>query len=62
MEDLELDDAELLAGVEAQEEVGRPPVGLWSLPESGYGTLSQTYSQSSRASSVRSHVSAAPSR
>ncbi|KAK5909838.1 hypothetical protein CesoFtcFv8_003731 [Champsocephalus esox] len=60
VEDLDFDDAELLATLEAQEEGGRAqggPVG-----DSGYGTLSDTYTQSSRSSSVRSHASTASSR
>ncbi|GAA6223195.1 recQ-mediated genome instability protein 1 [Lates japonicus] len=60
VEDLELDDAELLASLEAQEEVGRVQVG--SVRDSGYRTLSETSSQFSRSSSVRSLVSAASSR
>ncbi|XP_056231671.1 recQ-mediated genome instability protein 1 [Seriola aureovittata] len=50
MEDLELDDAELLASLGAQEEVGRVQDG--SVQESGYGTLSETSTQFSRTSSV----------
>lgn len=60
MEDLELDDAELLASLEAQEEVERVQVG--PVRDSGYGTLSEPYTQSSRSSSVRSFVSTATSR
>ncbi|XP_022613494.1 recQ-mediated genome instability protein 1 [Seriola dumerili] len=50
MEDLELDDAELLASLGAQEEVERVQDG--SVQESGYGTLSETSTQFSRTSSV----------
>ncbi|XP_040010606.1 recQ-mediated genome instability protein 1 [Xiphias gladius] len=60
VEDLELNDAELLASLEAQEEVERVQVG--SVRDSGYGTLSETANQFSRSSSVRSLVSAASSR
>lgn len=60
MEDLELDDAELLASLEAQDEVER----VQGEPgrDSGYGTLSETSTQASRSSSVRSLVSTASSR
>lgn len=60
VEDLEVDDAELLASLEAQQEVER----VWAGPvrDSGYGTLSETSTQSSRSSSVRSLVSTASSR
>nr|XP_019959033.1 PREDICTED: recQ-mediated genome instability protein 1 isoform X1 [Paralichthys olivaceus]XP_019959034.1 PREDICTED: recQ-mediated genome instability protein 1 isoform X1 [Paralichthys olivaceus] len=58
MEDLELDDAELLASLEAQDEVQRIEVGS----ESGYGTHSETSTQFSRGSFVRSFVSTASSR
>ncbi|XP_035021312.2 recQ-mediated genome instability protein 1 [Hippoglossus stenolepis] len=58
MEDLELDDAALLASLEAQEEVPRIEVG----PDSGYGTQSETSTQFSRSSFVGSFVSAASSR
>ncbi|XP_059194165.1 recQ-mediated genome instability protein 1 [Centropristis striata] len=58
VEDLELDDAELLASLEAQEEVEM----VQSVRDSGYQTLSEISTQSSRSSSVRSHVSAASSR
>uniref|UniRef100_A0A8D3BBW9 RecQ-mediated genome instability protein 1 n=1 Tax=Scophthalmus maximus TaxID=52904 RepID=A0A8D3BBW9_SCOMX len=58
VEDLELDDAELLASLEAQEEV----IQVGSVRDSGYGTRSETSTQSSRSSSVRSFVSAASSR
>ncbi|XP_071339233.1 recQ-mediated genome instability protein 1 [Trachinotus anak] len=60
VEDLELDDAELLASLEAQEGVGRVQDG--SVADSGYGTLNETYTQFSESSSVRSLVSAASSR
>ncbi|KAK5871105.1 hypothetical protein PBY51_004004 [Eleginops maclovinus] len=60
VEDLEFDDAELLASVEAQEVAGRVPVG--PVGDSGYGTLGETYTQSQRSSSVRSLVSTASSR
>lgn len=60
MEDLELDDAELLASLEAQEEVER--VLSDPVRDSGYGTLSATSTHSSRSSSVRSLVSTASSR
>ncbi|XP_031712150.1 recQ-mediated genome instability protein 1 [Anarrhichthys ocellatus] len=60
VEDLELDDAELLASLEAQEQVERVQVG--PVPDSGYGTLSETSTQSSRSSSIRSLVSTASSR
>lgn len=60
MEDLELDDAELLAGLEAQEVVQRP----YSQPgqDSGYGTLSENSTQSSSIATVRSLVSVASAR
>lgn len=60
MEDLELDDAELLASLEAQEEVEM----VLSDPaqDSGYGTISATSTHSSRRSPVRSLVSTALSR
>ncbi|XP_071369597.1 recQ-mediated genome instability protein 1 [Centroberyx affinis] len=60
MEDLDLDDQELLASLEAQEEVERVQGG--HSVESGYGTLSEASARSSRSSSVRSHVSTASSR
>ncbi|XP_037632504.1 recQ-mediated genome instability protein 1 isoform X1 [Sebastes umbrosus] len=61
VEELELDDAELLASLEAQEVVvARVPVG--SVRDSGYGSLSEVSTQSSRSSSVRSLVSTASSR
>ncbi|XP_041793961.1 recQ-mediated genome instability protein 1 isoform X2 [Chelmon rostratus] len=58
VEDLELDDAELLASLETQEEVER--VQVRPVRDSGYGTLSDT--QSLRSLSVRSLVSTASSR
>lgn len=60
MEDLELDDAELLASLEAQEVAQRP----YSQPgqDSGYGTLSESSAQSSSIATVRSFVSAASAR
>ncbi|XP_040897493.1 recQ-mediated genome instability protein 1 [Toxotes jaculatrix] len=60
MGDLGLDDAELLAILEAQGGVERVQVG--SVQDSGYRTLSETSTQFSRSSSVRSHVFAASSR
>lgn len=60
MDDLELDDAELLASLEAQDVVERVQVG--PVQDSGYRTLSETSIQSLRSSSVRSVVSAASSR
>lgn len=51
----ELDDAELLASLEAQEEVEPGP-------DSGYWTLSNTSTQSARSSSTRSFVSTVSSR
>ncbi|XP_067467830.1 recQ-mediated genome instability protein 1 [Thunnus thynnus] len=60
MEDLELDDQDLLASLEAQEEVERAPVR--PVRDSGYGTLSEISTQSSRSSSVRSVISTASSR
>lgn len=59
MEDLEFD-AELLAGLEAQEVVHRPA----SQPghDSGYGTLSESSTQSSSVATVRTLVSAASAR
>ncbi|XP_038559879.1 recQ-mediated genome instability protein 1 [Micropterus salmoides] len=60
VEDLELNDAELLASLEAQEEVGRVQIG--PVRDSGYGTLSEPSTQSSRSTSVRSLVSTASSR
>lgn len=60
MEDLELDDAELLAGLEAQEVAHRPA----SQPgqDSGYGTLSGSSTQSTSIATVRSLVSSASAR
>ena len=58
MEDLELDDAALLASIEAQEEVPRIEVGS----DSGYGTHSETSTQFSRSSFAGSFVSTASSR
>ncbi|XP_029916645.1 recQ-mediated genome instability protein 1 [Myripristis murdjan] len=59
-ENLEVDDEELLASLEAQEEVER---GRWGAHlESGYGTFSEASTHSSRGSSVRSHASTASSR
>lgn len=60
VEDLELDDAELLASLEAQEEGERVQVG--PVPDSGYGTLSETATLSSRSSSMRSLFSTASAR
>lgn len=60
MEDLELDDRELLASLEAQEVV--ESFHDEQDGESGYGTLSDTFTQSSRNSSVRSLVSASSAR
>ncbi|XP_058491189.1 recQ-mediated genome instability protein 1 isoform X2 [Solea solea] len=54
-EDLDLDDAELLASLDTQEEVQRVPVG--SVGDSGYGTLGDIST-----SSLRSVVSTASSR
>ncbi|XP_034727001.1 recQ-mediated genome instability protein 1 [Etheostoma cragini] len=61
VEDLELDDAELLASLEPQVMV-EERVPVWPVGDSGYGTLSETPTRSFRSSSVRSLVSAAPSR
>lgn len=55
MEDLELDDAELLAGLEAPEVV-QPR------QDSGYGTLSESSAQPSSIATVRGLVSAASAR
>ncbi|KAM4616395.1 recQ-mediated genome instability protein 1 isoform 1-T2 [Polymixia lowei] len=52
-DDLEVDDQELLASLEAQEEVER---------ESGYGTLGEASVRSGRSSSVMSHASTTSSR
>lgn len=60
MEDLELDDVELLAGLEAQEVVQRPYTQ--SGQDSGYGTLSESSAQSSSIARVRSLVSTASAR
>lgn len=60
VDDLELDDAELLAGLEAQEVVER--VEAVPVHDSGYRTLSETSTQCSISYSVRSLVSAASSR
>ncbi|XP_029998312.1 recQ-mediated genome instability protein 1 isoform X2 [Sphaeramia orbicularis] len=60
LEEFELDDQELLASLEAQEEMER--VQVHPVEDSGYGTLSEVSLQSSRSSSVRSVVSAASSR
>lgn len=59
MEDLELDDAELLASLDADEVEMLPAEPV---QDSGYGTMRMTPTQSSRSSSVRSFVSAASSR
>lgn len=61
MDDLEqLDDAELLASLEAQESIQghQSQAG----PDSGYGTLDTTSAQSSNVASVRSLVPAASDR
>lgn len=50
MEDIELDDAELLASLEAQEEVDMVHAG--SVGDSGYRTLTETSIQSSARSSA----------
>lgn len=60
MVDEELDDQELLATLEAQEEVDR--IQVWPGQDSGYGTLSEMFSRSSRSSMVRSHVSSVSAR
>ncbi|XP_034026336.1 recQ-mediated genome instability protein 1 [Thalassophryne amazonica] len=60
VEDLDLDDQELLASLEAQEEVERAQVE--PVQESGSDTLSDALTQSSRNSFVRSHNSVASSR
>lgn len=60
VEDLELDDAELLASLEGQEDA--EVVEVLPPPDSGYGTLHETSTQSSRNSSVRSFVSTTSSR
>lgn len=58
LDDQGLDDAELLASLEAQEEVERMDPG----PDSGYWTLSNTSTQSERSSSTRSLISTLSSR
>lgn len=58
LDDQGLDDADLLASLEAQEEVERMEPGL----DSGYVTLSDTSTQSARSSSSRGLVSTVPSR
>lgn len=60
MDDLDLDDAELLASLEAQEEVEMLQVE--PARDSGYSTLREASTQSSRSSSIRSLVSATSSR
>lgn len=60
MEELDLDDAELLASLEAQEEVEMLPVE--PARDSGYSTLRETSTQSSRTPPIRSLVSEASSR
>ncbi|XP_069555549.1 recQ-mediated genome instability protein 1 isoform X1 [Brachyistius frenatus] len=60
VEDSELDDAELLASLEAQEEVEMLQVGPSA--DSGYETLREAPTPSSRSSSVRGLVSTASSR
>ncbi|XP_040051474.2 recQ-mediated genome instability protein 1 [Gasterosteus aculeatus] len=60
VEDLGIDDDELLASLAAQEEVQRVQVGF--VPDSGYGTLSETSTQPSRSCSIRSFVSTDSSR
>ncbi|XP_023124272.2 recQ-mediated genome instability protein 1 isoform X2 [Amphiprion ocellaris] len=59
-EDLELDDAELLASLEGQEDA--EILEVLPAPDSGYGTLHETSTQSSRSSSVRNFVSTTSSR
>lgn len=58
LDDQELEDADLLASLEAQEEVERMDPG----PDSGYWTLSNTSTQSARSSSTRSFISTVSSR
>ncbi|KAF3695721.1 RecQ-mediated genome instability protein 1 [Channa argus] len=58
--DLELDDPDLLASLEAQEVMEGAEVGC--AQDSGYRTLGESSTQSSRSSSIRSLVSAASSR
>lgn len=60
MDDLELDDAALLASLEAEVEVGRVQGDPGQ--DSGYGTFSESSTQSSRSSSIRNVVSTASSR
>lgn len=60
MDDLDLDDAELLASLEAQEEVEMLQVE--PARDSGYSTLHEASTQSSRSLSIRSLVPAASSR
>ncbi|XP_030592862.1 recQ-mediated genome instability protein 1 [Archocentrus centrarchus] len=60
VEELDLDDAELLASLEAQEEVEMLQVE--PARDSGYSTLRETSTQSSRTSSVRSLVPETSSR
>ncbi|KAL6114086.1 rmi1 [Pungitius sinensis] len=60
VEDLGIDDAELLASLDAQEQVERIQVG--AVPDSGYGRLSAISTQSSRSYSIRSFVSTDASR
>lgn len=58
LDEQELDDAELLASLEAQEEAERLEPGT----DSGYWTLSNTSLQSARSSTTRSLVSTVSSR
>lgn len=58
LDDQSLEDAELLASLEAQEEAERMESG----PDSGYWTLSNTSTQSARSSSSRSIISTFSSR
>lgn len=58
LDDEGLDDAELLASLEAQDELERMDPG----PDSGYWTLSNTTTTSARNSSTRSLVSTLSSR
>ncbi|XP_022054771.2 recQ-mediated genome instability protein 1 isoform X1 [Acanthochromis polyacanthus] len=60
VEDLELDDAELLASLGGREDAEM--LEVLPAPDSGYGTLHETSAQSSRSSSVRSFVSTTSSR
>lgn len=57
---MEIDDAELLASLEAQEEVDRLQVDR--VQDSGYGTLQENSTLSSRSSSIRSFASTASTR